>query len=112
MQAYGVFFLINQRKKYPMKTAFIKIEDYIDPAEIKSEIEPWLKTASHLARKILLLVMQFRRIAGPKKSCATTVCEACLAPHLRQVIAAIKEQQAITFVLPAFPAKSPNLAKV
>lgn len=80
--------------------------------KVKYEIEPWLKTATHLARKIMLNVMQFRRISGPKKSCATSVCEACLEPHLRQVISAIKEQQPITFVLPAFPAKSPNLAKV
>jgi pyoverdine/dityrosine biosynthesis protein Dit1 len=66
----------------------------------------------HLANKILLYVMQFRRISGPKKSCATSICEACLAPHLGQVISSIKEQQPITFVLPAFPAKSPNPAKV
>lgn len=65
-----------------------------------------------LARKIMLHVMQFRRIAGPKKSCATSSCEACLTPHLRQVISAIEELQPITFVLPAFPAKSPNPAKV
>ncbi|OGT58591.1 MAG: pyoverdine biosynthesis protein PvcA [Gammaproteobacteria bacterium RIFCSPHIGHO2_12_FULL_43_28] len=82
------------------------------PTEIKCEIPLLLETASHLARKIMLNVMQFRRIAGPKKSCATSACKACLEPHLRQVISAIKAQQPITFVLPAFPAKSPNLAKV
>ncbi len=56
--------------------------------------------------------MQFRRIHGPKKSCATSACEACLAPHLRQVVSAIEAKQPILFVLPAFPAKSPNPAKV
>ena len=60
----------------------------------------------------MLNVMQFRRIAGPKKSCATSSCEACFTPHLRQVISAIEERRPITFVLPAFPAKSPNPAKV
>ncbi len=70
------------------------------------------ENAEHLARKIMLHVMQFRRIAGPKKSCATSNCEACLKPHLSQVIAAIEKREPITFVLPAFPAKSPNPAKV
>jgi pyoverdine/dityrosine biosynthesis protein Dit1 len=69
-------------------------------------------TAIQLAREILLKVMRFRRIQDPKKSCATSPCEACLAPHLPRVIAAIQEQRVITFVLPAFPGKSPNLAKV
>ncbi|MHB1220605.1 MAG: L-tyrosine/L-tryptophan isonitrile synthase family protein [Gammaproteobacteria bacterium] len=66
----------------------------------------------HLAQKIMQIVMQFRRISGPKKSCATSICEACFEPHLRQVLAAIEEQQPIMLVLPAFPAKSPNPAKV
>lgn len=73
---------------------------------------PQLKTATHLARKILSDVMRFRRIAGSKKSCATSSCEACIEPHLNQVISAIQEQRPITFVLPAFPGKSPNPAKV
>ncbi len=81
-------------------------------AEVKHAIQPQLKTVMPLARKILLNVMRFRRIADPKKSCATSSCEACLTPHLRSVIFAIEECQPITFVLPAFPAKSPNPAKV
>src|SRR3990167_4761313 len=80
--------------------------------DVKGEIPQSLETATHIARKIMLNVMRFRRISGPKKSCATSVCEACLEPHLRQVISTIEEQQPITFVLPAFPAKSPNPAKV
>lgn len=56
--------------------------------------------------------MQFRRIFGSKKSCATSICELCLAPHLPQVISAIENRQPILFVLPAFPAKSPNPVKV
>jgi pyoverdine/dityrosine biosynthesis protein Dit1 len=56
--------------------------------------------------------MRFRRISGIKKLCATSICEACFAPHLRKVVSAIEEQKPITFVLPAFPAKSPNSAKV
>src|SRR3990167_2076611 len=87
--------------------------EYINVSKkVKYEITPSLETATHVARKIMLNVMQFRRISGPKKSCATSICEACLEPHLRQVISAIKEQKPIIFVLPAFPAKSPNPAKV
>src|SRR3990167_10754156 len=87
--------------------------DYINiSGEVKCKLLPSLETNTYLARKIMLYVMQFRRIAGPKKSCATSSCEACLTPHLRQVISAIEERRPITFVLPAFPAKSPNLAKV
>lgn len=70
------------------------------------------ETAEVIARRIMFYVMQFRRIAGSKKSCATSHCEACLAPHLQRVVAAIERAQPIIFVLPAFPAKSPNLAKV
>lgn len=80
--------------------------------EVPCDREPRHKTAAHLARKILLDVMRFRRIAGSKISCATSSCEACLAPHLQQVMSAIEARRAITFVLPAFPGKSPNPAKV
>lgn len=91
----------------PTKTKHINVS-----TETKCEISPTLETAEDLARKIMRYVMQFRRIADPKKSCAISSCEACLAPHLRQVISTIEEYRPITFVLPAFPAKSPNPAKV
>lgn len=87
--------------------------EYIHAAtEVKDEMPPSLETVSYLARKILLYMMQFRRIAGPKKSCATSNCDFCLMPHLNQVMAAIEAHRSITFVLPAFPGKSPNPAKV
>lgn len=81
-------------------------------ARTKTKICPSIESAEYLARKIMLYVMRFRRVAGPKKSCATSNCEACLKPHLSQVISAIEKREPITFVLPAFPAKSPNPAKV
>lgn len=80
--------------------------------KITQEIPASFAIAARTAQKIMLNVMQFRRIAGPKKSCATSVCEACLKPHLHQVISAIEAQHPISFVLPAFPGKSPNPAKV
>lgn len=65
-----------------------------------------------LARGILAEVMRFRRISGPQTACATSACEECLKPHLSRVVSAIVKHEPITFVLPAFPGKSPNLAKV
>lgn len=81
-------------------------------SSLKREIPLSTELIEYLARKIMRHVMQFRRMAGPKHSCATSGCEACLAPHLQKVISAIEKNQPITFILPAFPAKSPNLAKV
>ena len=68
--------------------------------------------AAALARKILLDVLPFRRIAGPPTACALSPCEDCLSPHLPKVVSAIERNQPIPFVLPAFPGKSPNPAKV
>lgn len=65
-----------------------------------------------LARHIMQQVMPFRRMAGSDKGCAASTCESCLAPHLGQVMSAIAANRPILFVLPAFPAKSPNPAKV
>lgn len=81
-------------------------------AKTKSIIPPSFETAQYIANKIMLKVMQFRRISDPKKSCTTSECQACLMPHLHQVISAIVMRQPIKFVLPAFPAKSPNPTKV
>lgn len=95
-----------------MTIAFIQPAAPIEAARVKHTIQAKETTAEQLARKILLEVMRFRRIAGSKKSCATSTCDKCLKPHLIQVVAAIEAQQPITFVLPAFPGKSPNPAKV
>lgn len=88
-------------------------QEYIPvTTEIKCKISPSLNATWHIAKKIMLYVMQFRRIADSKKSCALSACDACLKPHLHKVISAIEECRPITFVLPAFPAKSPNPEKV
>lgn len=65
-----------------------------------------------IAKKILMDVMQFRRITGPQSSCTISPCHKCLSPHLSKILSAVELGQPITFVLPAFPGKSPNLAKV
>jgi pyoverdine/dityrosine biosynthesis protein Dit1 len=64
--------------------------------------------ATETAQAILMEVMRHRRMAGAE-SCT---CDACLAPHLPRIAAKVALNQPVTFVLPAFPGKSPNQAKV
>lgn len=65
-----------------------------------------------LAKNILLEFMKFRRMVPLDHSCSPTTCESCLAPHLNQVISAVLQNNPVHFILPAFPGKSPNPAKV
>ena len=64
------------------------------------------------ATLILVDVMQYRRMADGKLSCAASPCSDCLQPHLHKVAAATLADRPITFVLPAFPGKSPSPTKV
>ncbi|MBC7691120.1 MAG: L-tyrosine/L-tryptophan isonitrile synthase family protein [Methylotenera sp.] len=65
-----------------------------------------------IAHDILTDIMKFRRISGPQAACASTPCQKCLAPHLSKIVSAVEQGIPVTLVLPAFPGKSPNLAKV
>lgn len=65
-----------------------------------------------IAKDILADIMRFRRISGPKASCLTLPCKKCLAPHFSKVVSVVALGLPVTFVLPAFPGKSPNSAKV
>ena len=71
-----------------------------------------LKSLPSIAKEILMDVMRFRRISGPETACFASPCESCLAPHLLKIVSAIERGEPISFVLPAFPGKSPNPAKV
>ncbi|MBB5939642.1 isocyanide synthase family protein [Streptomyces zagrosensis] len=63
--------------------------------------------------EILNHVFQYRRlIAGPDGGCADTPCAECRAPHEKKVQKYIDAGEPIHFVIPAFPAKSPNETKV
>ncbi len=64
------------------------------------------------ADAILTELLQFRRMTRSEGSCAKTACPRCAAPHLDKIKTAIVALQPVTFVLPAFPGKSPNPAKV
>lgn len=65
-----------------------------------------------IAKSILVDIMKFRRISGPRTDCALSPCEKCLEPHLAKIISAVEQSEPVTLVLPAFPGKSPNPAKV
>jgi L-tyrosine isonitrile synthase len=65
-----------------------------------------------LATDILGLVMQYRRIPLDREPCADHGCTACAVPHIDRVVNAIVRNEPVVFVLPAFPGKSPNPAKV
>jgi L-tyrosine isonitrile synthase len=71
-----------------------------------------LPSPERIAQDILAYVLQFRRFAGPKTKCTTTPCQQCAQPHISKVISAVALGLPITFVLPAFPGKSPNPNKV
>lgn len=64
-----------------------------------------------LAQEVLMRVMAYRRHLSARPLCDTS-CPECMTPHLGRVTAAIEQRMPITFVLPAFPGKSPNPAKV
>ncbi|WGL59737.1 isocyanide synthase family protein [Pigmentibacter sp. JX0631] len=64
-----------------------------------------------LANEILNILFQYRRIIHQQRNCQQN-CTKCLFPHFSKVLAFIKKNDPITFVLPAFPGKSPNLHKV
>jgi len=73
-----------------------------------------LKKSSDLevAKKIFFEIMRFRRIPESGTSCQDLDCQDCSSPHLPKIISAVKRNDPVTFVLPAFPGKSPNLEKV
>jgi pyoverdine/dityrosine biosynthesis protein Dit1 len=71
-----------------------------------------LPDPAEIARSILIDVMKSRRFSGPHSACVVSPCQRCLAPHLAKVVSAVALGLPVTFVLPAFPGKSPNRTKV
>lgn len=62
--------------------------------------------------RVLELVQRHRRTTFRNAACTLAKCHACHAHHIDKVRAAIERDEPIVFVLPAFPGKSPNPAKV
>ncbi len=60
----------------------------------------------------ILAVFLAHRRCVEGEPCALQLCDACLAPHRAKVRAAVEHGEPVHFVLPAFPAKSPNPRKV
>lgn len=65
-----------------------------------------------LTTDILRDLLRFRRVLEPHADCVVGHCRRCLDPHLPPIALAIRLGRPITLVLPAFPGKSPNPAKV
>lgn len=71
---------------------------------------------SEEARRVAELVLELvldrqRKLAGPD-GCREPRCDRCLSAHLDQVERCVAAGAPVLFVLPAFPCKSPNEAKV
>lgn len=69
-------------------------------------------TKTKLAQKILLRLFPYRRLFSDSESCTETPCEKCLSLHSSKVLQFVRNDEPIHFLLPAFPAKSPNQKKV
>ncbi len=70
------------------------------------------RCSSLVAHEILGLFLPHRRLAQESAPCSPGGCANCLAPHLRRVIDSVERGAPVVFILPAFPGKSPNPAKV
>src|SRR5207237_1208071 len=73
---------------------------------------PLASSSRAVATAILALVMGHRRVPSESGLCAQHECAACVTQHIGRVMSAIERREPVVFVLPAFPGKSPNPAKV
>lgn len=64
-----------------------------------------------LVNEIIKLLFLFKRTTDTQLSCDSN-CISCRLPHFEKLASFIQANKPILFVLPAFPAKSPNLQKV
>ncbi len=69
-------------------------------------------SAIEMAKRILAEVMNFRRVPKASDLCSDLECQMCSSLHLPKIISAVRRNKPVTFVLPAFPGKSPNMEKV
>ncbi len=60
---------------------------------------------------ILKQIFQHRKLIAPAHDCETGACKACINLHINKVEHFVAAGKPIHFVLPAFPAKSPNPQK-
>lgn len=77
-------------------------------SEVLHDKDPVIETSI----KILAEVMSYRRSPEKVKPCRDSKCESCASIYLPKIVYAVKNRRPVSFVLPAFPGKSPNLNKV
>lgn len=68
-------------------------------------------TEREKAEKILQIIFKRRRLLPSAGVCAQDPCRQCFALHLPKIRYFLKSNRPIHFLLPAFPAKSPNKRK-
>ncbi|HAT6348268.1 TPA: L-tyrosine/L-tryptophan isonitrile synthase family protein [Legionella pneumophila] len=91
-------------------TAFLIKENHC-PKDYRLKKSPDSDSAMGVAKRILAEVMIFRRVPETISLCGTG-CQKCASPHLPKIISAVNKNEPVTFILPAFPGKSPNPEKV
>ncbi|MFN6526358.1 isocyanide synthase family protein [Nostoc sp. ChiSLP03a] len=65
-----------------------------------------------IGEQILQHIFHHRRLISHTEPCGQKPCPLCLAPHMQKIQYFIEREKPIHFILPAFPAKSPNQKKV
>lgn len=65
-----------------------------------------------LGEQLLKHLFRYRRLLSDTDLCAQEPCPMCLAPHRQKIQFFIEQEKPLHFILPAFPAKSPNPLKV
>ena len=65
-----------------------------------------------IARSILRIIYRQRRLTEEHDRCLMFPCKVCLQLHIHKIVTSMEQGAPIRFILPAFPAKSPNLSKV
>lgn len=65
-----------------------------------------------LDREILNILFNHRKLNESDETCVNQRCEVCVRLHAEKIHYFTQQNKAIHFILPAFPAKSPNLQKV
>jgi pyoverdine/dityrosine biosynthesis protein Dit1 len=85
----------------------IKINKYLKLIQPKRD-DPNLE----LGKAVLEKILNYRRMPDEHKNCEGLNCKFCTTIHLTKIVSAIREEKPITFILPAFPGKSPNTEKV
>lgn len=70
------------------------------------------QTDHSLDRKILKILFNHRKISEADKACLDHTCATCMELHETDIHFYTSQDKPVHFILPAFPAKSPNPSKV